>query len=237
MNVYKACKHSCIALSIFCIPIAHAQAEEYSSSLYGPLGLNTIPNARMDDTGTIRAGIGTLDPYIHSWLSFQLAEPLSVTLRQSAEVSNLNEDADRLYPGVDFKLRIMEETATRPELSIGLQSAIGHKRMAGEYIAASKRYKDFDFTAGLGWGRFGTAGHFENPFKIFGGHFDKGRSLDGEMPNRPDDWFTAKISVCSPVLNTSPRSKDSRSNSITAQTDTRPKKRPLILMPLRPGQP
>lgn len=158
----------------------------------GPLGLNTVPNARMDETGTITGGIGTLDPYIHTWLGAQLAKPLYVNIRQSAEISNLNEDADRLYPGVDMKLRLMEETKTRPALAIGLQSAIGHKRMAGEYLALSKRYKDFDFTGGLGWGRFGTAGHFDNPLKALGGHFDGNRALDGEMPNRPDDWFTGE---------------------------------------------
>ena len=95
-------------------------------------------------------------------------------------------------PGVDFKLRILEERAYAPEISIGAQSAIGHKRTAGEYIALSKRYKNFDFTGGLGWGRYASAGHFDNPLKIFGNHFDKSRALDGENPNRPDDWFTGK---------------------------------------------
>ena len=171
-----------------CIGVSYAQ---HSSTLYGPLGLNTVPSARMDKAGMVRAGVSTLDPYVHGWLGVQLADPLAITIRQTAEVSNINDDADRLYPGVDFKLRLLEESAVRPEISIGVQSAIGHKRMAGEYLAASKRYKDFDFTAGLGWGRFGTAAHFENPFKVLGDHFDD-RSLDGENPSRPNDWFTGE---------------------------------------------
>lgn len=192
MPVIKAPKAGAFLICttlLFSLPV---RAGAPSASLYGPLGLNTVPSARMDKAGTIRAGVSTLDPYIHSWLSIQPAAPLSITLRQTAEVSNLNKKADRLYPGLDLKLRLMRETAHRPELAIGLQSATGHKRMAGEYLTASKRYNNFDFTAGLGWGRFGSAGHLKNPFKLLGGHFEKKRALDGEMPNRPDDWFTGE---------------------------------------------
>lgn len=180
-----------LALWVSWSGIACAQTSSAPSpTLYGALGLNTIPSARMDAPGTIRAGISTLDPYTQSWLNFQIAKPLSITIRQSAEVSDINDNADRLYPGVDFKLRLLTETARRPEIAIGLQSAIGHKRMAGEYIAASKRYKNFDFTAGLGWGRFGTAAHFKNPLKGLSNHFGGNRNADGELPNGPDNWFT-----------------------------------------------
>lgn len=160
-----------------------------SPSLYGPLGLNTVPSARMDKSGTVRAGIAALDPYAHSWLGVQIANPLYIGLRQSAEVSNLREDARRLYPGADIKWRLLEETGARPEIALGLQSAIGHKRMAGEYLAASKRYGDFDFTAGLGWGRLGSAAHFKNPLSVV---FGEDRELDGEKPAGPEDWFSGE---------------------------------------------
>ncbi len=174
-----------------CLSSAPRAEENSSPFAMGPLGLNTIPNARSDPQGTVTFGISTLDPYVHSFIGFQLADPLFISVRQTAEVSNINEDARRLYPGVDFKLRLLTENRSRPEVALGLQSAIGHKRMAGEYIAASKRYKDFDFTAGLGWGRYGTANHFSNPLKfISSSHFGGNRSTDGEMPNAPSDWFT-----------------------------------------------
>jgi hypothetical protein len=155
----------------------------------GPLGLNTVPTARMDEAGTVRMGVSLLDPYVHAFLGFQLADSLYIQLRQTAEVSDINQ-SDRLYPGVDIKLRLMKETGTRPEMSLGLQSFIGHKRMASEYLAASKRYKDFDFTAGIGWGRFASGGHLPNPLKGLSDHFSDDRTLDGEMPNEPNDWFT-----------------------------------------------
>lgn len=163
-----------------------------SPSLLGPLGLNTIPSARMEPAGTIRAGVSTLDPYAHATLAVQTNDSLNITLRQSAETSALNDDADRLYPGVDLKLRLAKETKFTPEFSLGAIGSLGHKRMAGEYLALSKRYHDFDFTAGLGWGRYGSSGTFDNPFGVLGRHFDDPRALDGEMPNGPEDWLTGE---------------------------------------------
>ncbi|MEM7679717.1 MAG: YjbH domain-containing protein [Pseudomonadota bacterium] len=179
-------QHLAFGASLLSATASHAD----SDSLYGPLGLNTVPSARMNESGTAKLGISTLDPYLHGYLGFQLSNSLYVQLRQSAELSDLNDDADRLYPGIDFKLRLMKEGSFRPELSLGVQSAIGHKRMSGEYVALSKRYKDFDFTAGLGWGRFGTAAHIKNPLKSISSHFDRARLLDSEAPSGIENWFT-----------------------------------------------
>lgn len=170
-----------------------AQATEplpYSGSLSGPLGLNTIPSARMDKSGTLSAGISTMDPYLHGYLGVQMAEPLYLNIRQSAKASSLNGTAERLYPGVDMKLRLLEESKFRPEIALGLQSMIGHKQMAGEYLAFSKRYKSFDFTAGIGWGRYGTAGHFDNPLKALSSHFGQERTYDDNLAASPEEWFT-----------------------------------------------
>ncbi|MBX2833594.1 MAG: YjbH domain-containing protein [Micavibrio sp.] len=172
-------------------------ANEHLSSpnVYGQLGLNTQPNARMDTVGTVRAGLSTLDPYAHSWLSFQFVDPLNITLRQSAEISSINEDAKRLYPGLDLKLRIVEETRSVPAIAIGIQSAVGHKKMAGEYIAFSKRYKMFDFTSGIGWGRYGNNGQLENPLSSLSNHFEKKRAPDNEEPNSIENWFNGNVGL------------------------------------------
>lgn len=157
----------------------------------GPLGLNVVPNARMNDAGTVSFGASTLDPYLNAYIGLQIAEPLYVQARQSAEVSSLREDADRMYPGLDLKLRLARESGQWPEISLGLQSAIGHKRLAGEYLAASKRWDDFDFTLGMGWGRMAGKGLIDNPLKLLP-HFDKDRSVDGEMPSGPSNWFAGE---------------------------------------------
>ncbi len=191
-------KITCINAIILCGTCSIAQSSyashnRYSSSTTsGFLGLNTMPNARMDKEGTIRLGTGTLDPYLHGYIGIQIAKPLYLNIRQTAETSGLKDDAKRLYPGIDFKLRLREESANLPEISLGVQSALGHKRMSGEFIALSKRYNDLDFTLGLGWGRYGTAAHFNNPLADISGHFDKNRDFNSESPNTPDNWFTGE---------------------------------------------
>ncbi len=158
----------------------------------GALGLNTVPSARMDAPGTIRLHTATADPYSHATVGIQLAAPLHISLRQTAQASSLTDDADRLLPGVDLRLRLAKESALLPEVTLGLQSAVGHKRMAAEYLAFSKRYENFDLTCGLAWGRLGSAGHISNPLKAISSHFGKARPLDGEMPNGPANWFTGE---------------------------------------------
>lgn len=174
------------------MPSPVLSAERYSPNLYGALGLNTVPSARMDAAGTVRLSVSEQDPYSHASLSFQLADALQLTLRQSVETSAFKEKNRPFYPGIDFKLRFIEESAWVPELAIGAQSAVGHKRQAGEYLAASKRYGRFDFTGGLGWGRYGTAGHFTNPLKAISNKFGGSRDLSSELPNTPQDWFTGE---------------------------------------------
>lgn len=170
--------------------------QKHSPMLTGFLGLNTTPSARMDIQGTTRAGISNLDPYLHSYIGIQIADPLYVQFRQSAETSNLLKNSKHLSPGVDLKLRLRKESAHMPQIALGIQSALGHQRQAGEFIALSKRYNNFDVTAGVGWGRYATAGHFDNPLKIVSTHFESPRELNSEKAGTPENWFTGdKIGV------------------------------------------
>ena len=172
-----ACAAFCVVLS--CTAAARG-AQDYSPSATGFLGLNTAPNARMDAPGTVRAGVGMHDPYMHGYIGAQLAAPLYVNIRQSAKTTDT---AESRYPGLDVKVRLLDETARRPAVAVGLQSALGHKRTSGEYITLSKRYHSFDFTAGLGWGAFAAADHIDNPF-------GKTRQTDSDSPNSPRNWFS-----------------------------------------------
>lgn len=180
------------ALSLGMSPVVKAQSETYSSTITGPVGLNMIPSARMDDAGTIRLGASTPDPYQHLFVGFQLAEPVYVQLRQSAEMSGLLDTPDRLYPGIDFKFRISEEGRYQPEMALGLNAGFGHKRMASEYIVLSKRIWDFDLTTGIGWGRMAGGGQLRNPLRRLSKHFDTDRNFNADSPNTPHNWFTGK---------------------------------------------
>jgi hypothetical protein len=173
--------------------IVYGQTQKsYSANTTGMLGLNTIPSARIDEDGTMRAGVSHLDPYIHGYLGFQITPSFYLNFRQTGEVSSIKDPATRVYPGMDVKLRLKEENKTWPEISLGMNSAFGHKKMASEYLAFSKRYKDFDFTGGVAWGRLGSAAHLTNPLRAVSSHFDKDRDFLSEDPNDIDNWFTGE---------------------------------------------
>jgi hypothetical protein len=163
-----------------------------STTLTGTLGLNTIPSARMDEKGTIRLGASTSDPYVHTYMGFQLADSLYISLRQTGEISSIRQKPDHLYPGLDLKIRLFEETATRPAVAIGFESAYGHKRMGSEYLTLSKRFKNIDVTGGIAWGRLGSAGHIHNPLASLNSHFDKRRQYNLEQAQDIRDWFTGQ---------------------------------------------
>jgi hypothetical protein len=171
---------------------AHAQESKSSSNFMGTLGLNTIPSARMDEAGTLRIGVAHSDPYNQAFIGMQIAEPLYINLRQSMLVSSAGQKPSRVYPGLDFKLRLAEEGRYQPEVVFGMDSAMGHKRHSSEYFALSKRYYDFDFTAGVAWGRLGSAGHISNPFKRLSKHFENDREYNDENASSPSDWFTGE---------------------------------------------
>ncbi len=178
------------ALCLGAAPYSHAQMQTtYSTNTTGMIGLNTIPTARMDDIGTTRLHLSNVDPYIHAVMGFQIIDPLYINLRQTSEISSVNDFADRIYPGIDFKLRLLEEGSHSPEIAIGANAAFGHKRLSSEYVAFSKRYKTFDFTGGIGWGRMGSAGHFSNPLQSISSHFEKKRDYQSEDPQNISNWF------------------------------------------------
>lgn len=167
-----------------------------SPSLMGPAGLNTVPTARMNPSGTLTAGVSTFGPYAHAAVSVQLAPALSFTLRRSGEISGKGSGAEekggrRPWPALDLKLRLVPESAHVPEISIGADAAFGERRTASEYLVASKRLGAFDITAGLGWGRMGESGEIANPLRLLGGHFARNReATDDGAGNGPADWLT-----------------------------------------------
>ena len=170
---------------LFCSASSVTAAARESSSISGFIGLNTVPSARMDTKGTFRTTVSHDGIYTHGVAGVQISDRVYVGLRQT--IGKENNDT-HLYPGMDLKLRLFNERRWRPEISFGLQSALGHKRMAAEFLALSKRYHNFDFTLGVGWGRMGTRGRIPNPLLVRS-FSSSHRDLDGENPNKPSDWF------------------------------------------------
>jgi len=172
--------------------MAYANESPPSTNYLGMVGLNTIPTARMDEAGTMRVGAAHTDPHNHAFIGFQVAKPLYVNLRQSMYVSSAGGTPEFVYPGMDIKLRLKDEGRYMPEMVFGMDSVLGHKRFSSEYFALSKRVHDFDFTAGVAWGRLGSAGHLKNPFSVLSSHFERERNYSSEDAASPSDWFTGE---------------------------------------------
>jgi hypothetical protein len=190
VRLYHALVFLCILWSA--AKPAHADEAARSTDYMGLIGLNTIPSARMDEEGTMRAGASHADPHNHVFIGLQVAKPLYINLRQSMLVSSVGDKPSLVYPGMDIKLRLKKEGRYMPEISFGMNSALGDSRFSSEYFALSKRWYDFDFTAGVGWGRLGSAGHLKNPFAGLSSHFDKERDFSSADAASPSDWFTGE---------------------------------------------
>lgn len=156
----------------------------YSTNLSGTTGLNNTPTARMQKNGRITIGAGTLDPFLHSYIGMQIAQPLEIVLRQSAQTSSLRTGSYALDPGADIKLRLLEESDHAPAIAAGMQSALGDKTMRIPYVVISKRYNGFDFTLGKGWGRY------DENYGIFGGieYFLPIKGLSAKLDYTPQSY-------------------------------------------------
>lgn len=169
-----------------------ANETPFSTNAKGVAGLNTVPSARMDESGTLRIGAARLEPYNHVFAGMQVTDYFYVNLRQSMMTESTLKTPERVYPGMDFKLRLAKEGRYRPELSFGMDSVLGHKRFSSEYFVLSKRYYDFDFTGGIAWGRMAGGGHLSNPLARTLSRFDKNRNMSDENSASPSDWFAGE---------------------------------------------
>lgn len=148
---------------------------------FGGVGLLQTPSARFADEGSFGVGISSIKPYNQIQL---FATPLP----WFEAVFRYTDVIDRPYGPVSFsgnqsykdrsfgfKLKLIEESANLPQIAIGVQDFGGTGVFGGEYIVASRRWYDWDFSFGLGWGRLGEGGDLRNPLGVLAGRFERDR--------------------------------------------------------------
>lgn len=142
-----------------------------STNDFGSIGLLQMPSGRHAEQGEFSFTYYDQEEYRRWALNLQLFPWLEATIRyndiRTRRYSQFEEfSGDQTYKdrGVDFKFRLTEETRWIPETSVGIRDLAGTGLFAGEYIAASKRFGNFDFTAGMGWGYLGKNNNVDNPF-------------------------------------------------------------------------
>ena len=143
---------------------------------FGGVGLLQTPTARMAALGEMSLTYDEVDPYTHYAFSFQPFEWFEAGFRYT-EIENrlfgrsIAGDRDYLDKGVDLKLSLVDEGRYMPTLAVGFRDFGGTGLFGSEYVVANKRWHDFDFSLGLGWGYLGSRGDIGNPLRVFGDRF------------------------------------------------------------------
>lgn len=139
---------------------------------FGSPGYLQMPSARMAPDGEVALTLNKVDPYLRYNLNVQMLPWLDATLRYVQDSSvTLFTGKDNVDKGVDLRFRLLEETEVLPAVALGLRDLAGTGLFNGEFLVASKRLGDFDFTAGLGWGNLGERDRLKNPFCTAADHF------------------------------------------------------------------
>jgi hypothetical protein len=151
---------------------ACALAETPAIGDYGGAGLWQTPTARFGDDGDAALGIVANSPYNRLFVNIQPTEGIEATFRYTDITNRLyssdpNFSGNQSYKdrGLDLRFRLLKESEVLPELALGLRDLGGTQLFGAQYLVASSRYYDFDFSLGLGWGRLGSGGAIDNPFE------------------------------------------------------------------------
>jgi len=149
-----------------------------SQSAYGGVGLILNPTARMDEDGEFAFGASTELPFKRLYAKVQFFPWMEAVVRYTEGEHRRYADGPQSWKdkGMDLKFRLFNETNNFPQIALGFNDFGGTGAFSSEYIAATKRLNNLDFTLGLGWGKLAGAQHTKNPF----GWFDDSYNTRGQ---------------------------------------------------------
>lgn len=144
-----------------------------SQNDFGVVGVLQTPTARFAEAGTMAFSVSHANPYTRMSMFFTPFQWLEAGIRYT-DISN------RLYgpssfsgsqtykdKSADIKVRLWEEGAYWPQVAVGIKDIGGTGLFSTEYMVASKRWGNFDFSAGLATGYLGHRGDISNPIGSF----------------------------------------------------------------------
>jgi len=178
----------CTAMLLPCVLPAPARAgdEPFTGpSNYGLTGLLETPTARVMKENRFRLGATQVQPYRFYYgtvglferfeINGRVTEILGVPAFQNIPGSSYGNYKDK---AVDFKLQVVKEGKYLPALAIAISDPTGTRLYASQSIVASKQVFPFDFSLGMGNGRFG-----KNPLP------PQGEGVKMEMFTNPSAWW------------------------------------------------
>jgi hypothetical protein len=157
----------------------------YTQSDFGGVGLLQTPTARMAPAGELSVNANRTAPYSRYSFSVQPLDWLEATYRFTA-ITNRPYGPESFSGGqsykdkaIDAKLRLNAESHWLPGVALGFMDLGGTGLFSSEYLVGSKRYGNFDFSAGLAWGYLGNRGDFANPLGGLDDRFKERPTVDG----------------------------------------------------------
>lgn len=152
-----------LALCLLLLPaLAWAAEMPFTGpSNWGGTGLLEIPTGRVLPKNKYRMGISQADPYRYYYgclspfhgleIDGRITEILGTKITDSGW-GGYGNDKDK---SLDLKYQFFPETKYLPAMSLGIMDPHGTRLYSAQYFAFSKQIFPFDFTIGIGNGRFG----------------------------------------------------------------------------------
>jgi hypothetical protein len=177
--------------ALLAIAAGHAETV-VTQGLGGGPGLVDMPTGEANADGQVTVGFSAFGGISRTSLNFQIAPWVSGSFRYTGVrrwddvvASDFPTYYDRSF---DLRFHILKEGDWQPAVTVGLNDFIGTGLQSGEYVAATKTFRDgtVKVTAGLGWGRLGSYGAIAAPFGS-----DRDTSLSGDTGGNLSvgQWF------------------------------------------------
>ena len=174
-----------------------------TSNDWGLIGVMQTPSARMASEGEFRFNYSLVGPYRRYNVFVQPFNALSVGFRYSDITNQLYGSADKTGTrtltdkSIDFKLRLLEEDHRLPQLAVGITDVGGTGIFSSEYVVASKRTGNFDWSLGLGWGNIGASNNLGNPLAKLDSSFNSRSGVGGSYGGqfRFDSFFRGSTAL------------------------------------------
>lgn len=142
-----------------------------SQMAHGGVGLIQTPTARMAPAGDLSINYTDNEEYRLWSVSIQLFDWMESTIRYTDVRTRLyssspgfSGDQTLKDKGIDVKFRLLKESTYLPQVAVGFRDFGGTGFFESEFVSLSKKWGDFDFHLGMGWGYLGNSGNIDNPF-------------------------------------------------------------------------
>lgn len=166
-------------------------------NFYGVPGLIDTPSAEALPDGQIAVNVSNFAGITRTTFTFQATPRIQASFRysgiQDAGIAGFDTFRDRSF---DVRFLLNRESSLLPAVTLGFQDLAGTGIYAAEYLVATKTFEGgripgtIKASAGLGWGRLGTAGGLGAPFGDTRPVFEGGDT--GGEPST-DQWFRGEV--------------------------------------------